>query len=450
MREPRNYSIYDSLPPTTTDERGDWTNILEDTSCLESAVKRIRGYNSQQSQNVKRIFELVYSVKVSKSIFEKRFPPDKPLSEEVVDGSSHSIPDAMSQDQPNIKRKGGKRKKGSDQSVMRMPPSIRPYPSEQGAHSHAYPTSETLEQYAIQPAFVDRTYMSTIPVVQSPETFHFAEKLLHGIKLFVLQLFRSASWHSNSLILIPPEGTRSLAKRWKDISDQCWSLGPFFRNGTASEEGQMKLDSIFAAIEAVLQHNDPHLLVRIWQVCRYVYGLGAVQRNSVHLRRLLTHLAGVSRNNDGSMSSVVQIFDALNNMPKDDVLWALRIGQMRSIKCLQDTVGRGHPAVLCMWSYHAKQWRLHGTYESELLAYYRNAWKKAQQRYGEISSEALSILHDFLYYTVYCCKEESSLKRDLSYDLFKGATAVLDSLINETNTKHEWGIHTQDRSLCVT
>lgn len=286
------------------------------------------------------------------------------------------------------------------------------------------------------------TYTRTIPAIRHPDSFIRSEILLYHVDIFVLKLFRSESWGYDSLNLIPPRDTQSFEKEWKGISDKCWSVAGLFNKG-AIEEAEGKLQSIILELEGAIQFEEPHLLVRIWRICRYLHGIRAYQGRSAPLQRLLGQLETLSRNQHGQTSPTCQIFQALSAMTSDDVLWALRIGQLRAIHNLQEIIGRDHPTVLCMWSYYAKQWRVCDDLGVHLMNVYMEAWEKAQSAFGSTSMKAVSILHDSLYYALYRHPDQASLIERLATNLFKHTSDGLFGSGKKGPLTLQWGPHAQ-------
>lgn len=275
-----------------------------------------------------------------------------------------------------------------------------------------------------QDALEDKEYARTVPIISDPRGYRLQEKMLSSVNDYIFYLFQGRKWRFNSTEMLDPTGYTSGGPGWKQLSDQAWGAGSLFREGN-SAAGTMKLGQVRRAIRTAVMVDSPQLMSRLWRICRYLYGIFTSTRDDAHLKAsFLVYLRNALDATKGEHDPVFKVFEALAEMDMDCLLWALRIGHLRTLQSFEHFVGPGHPVVLSMWVYYAKQWKT-GNVNHEIIAqYYESALETADRTTGPTSDTALSILHDYTYFIYYSATSKNSGEiSDLGMQLYDRASS---------------------------
>ncbi|OJJ00811.1 hypothetical protein ASPVEDRAFT_165930 [Aspergillus versicolor CBS 583.65] len=409
----RALQVYRSIP--LAPPRDGWTRLqAEDMppgrqhrawESLTDPIKRISHDLAQSRPDLLAILALVYSFRVTPGSLDKAITR---FNLQVNKGTADETQEGNSVGEPSKPRK---RKRNPEAHLI-------------GAWTAILANKKWTADF--RKALEDNEYARTVPTISDPRGYQLQERMLASVNDYIFYLFESQKWKFNSTEMLDPAGYTSAGTGWKQLSDQVWGAGSLFREGN-SDAGMIKLGQAQRAISAAVMDDSPQLMWRLWRICRYLYGICVSTKDDAHLKaRFLVYLRDVRAATKGDHDPVSRVFDALAEMDMDCLVWALRIGHLRTLQSFQNFVGPGHPVVLSMWVYYMKQWNIGNVNHGMITQYYQSALETADRLTGPASHTAISILHDYTYFIYYTTDKKCSMEiSDLGMRLYNRALSKL-------------------------
>ncbi|KAI7771492.1 hypothetical protein LZL87_010932 [Fusarium oxysporum] len=168
---------------------------------------------------------------------------------------------------------------------------------------------------------------------------------------------------------------------------------------------------------------------------------GQLHNNFALLEYFLDLLRILAHQRYPSGHPIPNLLKVLRQTPPEERVETLRVGYLRTIRCLESRVGFGNAVVLSMWSKYFKRFGSQELPASALTCRYESVLQEAQNSFTTTGTRAIEILHGYIYAAYYNANDAM-----LTWNL---ASIMVDRALSAGLDQPEWCLATQGYAMAA-
>ncbi|KAH7151352.1 Clr5 domain-containing protein [Fusarium sp. MPI-SDFR-AT-0072] len=259
-------------------------------------------------------------------------------------------------------------------------------------------------------------------------------------EVFVYGLFDTFNFSSNLFDIIVPSGVPDHLPVWQHISDECFGVTTLLEEGQYADSRQT-FNILCERLKNVFGSNDCGMIIVLWPICIRLHQTGQLHNNFALLEYFLDLLRILAHQRYPSGHPIPNLLKVLRQTPPEERVETLRVGYLRTIRCLESRVGFGNAVVLSMWSKYFKRFDSQELPASALTCRYESVLQEAQNSFTTTGTRAIEILHGYIYAAYYNANDAM-----LTWNL---ASIMVDRALSAGLDQPEWCLATQGYAMAA-
>ncbi|RKK85190.1 hypothetical protein BFJ68_g17295 [Fusarium oxysporum] len=185
------------------------------------------------------------------------------------------------------------------------------------------------------------------------------------------------------------------------------------------------------------------MIIKLWPICLRLYQAGLKLNNFAMLEHFLHFFWRLALHRYPHGHPIPSLLKVLCQASTEELFNIVQVGYLRTIHCLERSLGFGNAVVLSVWSNYLKKADDQALPASALTSRYESVLQEAQNSFTPTGTRTIEILHEYTYAAYY---------NDNDYDLTWNLASQMINLAEsfELMDDHpEWCLATQGYAMAA-